>query len=154
MGAEHTLIARVGLIGGYGDRSDRLGYWPARVARAADAEPVLVPPLDSPVQVIDVEDLALWLVRAAERRTSGVLNAMGDVTTMGAVLNACVATTGRRPHFVPATHEWLVAERVEPWMGPESLPLWVPPPEYAGHQTRRNQAAVAAGLELRPLMDT
>jgi hypothetical protein len=49
MGVEHTLVARAGLIGGYCDRSDRLGYWPARVARAAEAELVLVPPRDAAV---------------------------------------------------------------------------------------------------------
>jgi hypothetical protein len=37
-----VLLARSGLIGGYGDRSDRLGYWPARIARAEPREAVLV----------------------------------------------------------------------------------------------------------------
>ena len=71
MGADHTAVARAGLIAGYGDRSDRLGYWPARIDRAADdGEPVLVPPRDTPLQVIDVEDLAQWLVHLAEHRTA------------------------------------------------------------------------------------
>jgi hypothetical protein len=39
-------------------------------------------------------------------------------------------------------------------MGPESLPLWLPQPEYAGFMSRRNAAARAAGLALRPLADT
>lgn len=59
-GAEGTLLARAGLIGGDGDRSDRLGYWPARVARAADGEPVLVPPMEAAAQVVDVDDLVAW----------------------------------------------------------------------------------------------
>ena len=39
-------------------------------------------------------------------------------------------------------------------MGPESLPLWLPLPEYAGHPTRDVSRAVAAGLTSRPLEET
>ena len=35
-------------------------------------------------------------------------------------------------------------------MGPESLPLWLPLPEYAGHPTRDRSRAVAAGLGTDP----
>jgi 2'-hydroxyisoflavone reductase len=154
MGADRVLVARAGLIGGYGDRSDRLGYWPARVAQAGDGEPVLVPPRDAAAQVIDVADLASWLVNVAERRTSGVFNALGDVLTMGSLLEACSRAAGRAPRFVEASGEWLVEAGVEPWAGPESLPLWLPLPEYAGFMTRRNDAARSAGLSLRPLDDT
>ena len=151
---DDLLLARAGLIGGYGDRSDRLGYWPARVARAADGEPVLVPPLDTPVQVVDVEDLASWLVAAVERRTAGTFNAVGDETTLAAVLDACSVAAERRPRFVEAPGEWLAEEGVQPWTGAESLPLWLPLPEYAGFATRRNDAARQAELRLRPLEQT
>jgi 2'-hydroxyisoflavone reductase len=154
MGREHVLLARAGLIVGHGDRSDRFGYWPGRLDRAGDGEPVLVPPLEAPVQVIDVEDLAGWLVTCCERRAAGPMNAVGAVTTLGEVLTACRAATGGSPRLVEAGDEWLLAHGVEPWSGPESLPLWVPRPEYAGHMTRRNAAAVAAGLRLRPLART
>jgi len=154
MGQDHVLLARAGLIGGYGDRSDRLGYWAGRVARAPDGEAVLVPPLDVPVQVVDVDDLAAWLVTAAERRTAGVFNALGDTTTLRAVLDACVAAAGTRPRLVEATQDWLVEHNVEPWMGPESLPVWLPQPEYAGFMTRRTEAGRSAGLAPRPLAET
>ena len=154
MGADHTAVARAGLIAGYGDRSDRLGYWPARVDRAGDGEQVLAPPWDTPLQVIDVEDLALWLVIIAEQRTAGVFNALGDTTTIGAVLDATVDATGHHPTFVERTHAWLEDQGVAPWMGPESLPVWLPQPEYAGFMRRHNSAARAAGLVLRPLADT
>jgi nucleoside-diphosphate-sugar epimerase len=153
-GPDDTLVARPGLICGYGDRSDRLGYWTARLARAADREQVLVPPRDSPVQVIDVEDLAGWLLLAAEHRIAGVFNAVGDVTTLGAVLGASMQAAGRTPRLVEVRDSWLAEHGVEPWMGPESLPLWLPQPQYAGFMTRRNAAARAAGLELRPLAET
>jgi nucleoside-diphosphate-sugar epimerase len=154
MGEDRVLLARAGLIGGYGDRSDRLGYWPARVARARDGEPVLVPPPDAACQVIDVEDLAGWLVTAAEQRTAGTFNAVGDVTTVRAVLEASLAAADRTPTLVEATDAWLVEHQVEPWMGPESLPLWLPQTEYAGFMTRRNDAARRAGLVLRPVAQT
>ncbi len=154
LGQERVLVARAGLIGGYGDRSDRLGYWPARVARAGDGDAVLVPPREAPVQVVDVEDLALWLVVTAEERTAGVFNVVGDVTSVGAVLEASVAAAGRSPRFVETGDEWLAAHDVEPWMGEESLPLWLPRDAYAGFSTRSNEAARHAGLRLRPLAAT
>ena len=154
LGPERTLLARAGLIGGYGDRSDRLGYWPARIARAADHEPVLTPPRGTPVQVIDVEDLADWLLLCAEQRVAGAYNAVGEPTTMGAVLDGSRAAAGREPRFVEAQDAWLRAQGVEPWSGPDSLALWVPQPEYAGFASRRNDAAKAAGLRLRPLAAT
>lgn len=154
MGASHVLVARPGLIGGYGDRSDRLGYWVARLARATDGERVLVPPLSSPVQVIDVADLVDWLVTGAEQRTSGVFSAVGDVTRLGTVLDSAADRAGVRPVLVEAGGDWLEQQRVEPWMGPGSLPLWLPQPAYAGFMTRRNDAARAAGLRLRPVADT
>ena len=151
VGPESVLLARSGLIGGYGDRSDRLGYWPARLARGGY---VLVPPRDTALQVVDVEDLAGWLVRSAEQRLAGSFNAIGDPATVGEVLDASVAAAATRPRQVESRNDWLVEQGVEPWAGPDSLPLWLPLPEYAGFMTRDNTAARRAGLALRPLADT
>jgi nucleoside-diphosphate-sugar epimerase len=154
LGEERVMLARAGLIGGYGDRSDRLGYWPARVARSTGSDQVLVPRLSGPVQVVDVEDLAAWLVSAAEERIAGPYNAVGDQTTVGAVLEASASAAGRSPERVEAGDDWLTEQEVEPWAGPESLPLWLPGEEYAGFATRSNDAARRAGLRLRPLEET
>lgn len=154
LGESRCTIARAGLIAGYGDRSDRFGYWPGRVARGRDSEKVLTPPPDSAVQVIDVLDLADWLVDCAEHRTAGTFNATGDTLPFERVMAACASAADRQVIPVPAEEDWLVAHGVEPYMGPESLPLWVPSKEYGGHSTRRNDAAKAAGLSLRPVEDT
>ena len=149
-----ALVARAGLIVGYGDPSDRFGYWPARFARAAQDEPVLVPPPSDPCQVVDVEDLARWLLRCGLAGTGGTMNAAGPVRTLGEVLDVCLRVAGSRARPVAADGPWLVQQGVEPWMGPESLPLWLPLPEYAGHPTRDISRALAAGLTSRPLEET
>ena len=66
-GPERSALVRAGLVAGHGDPSDRAGYWPMRFAHpAGDHDAVLVP--DSPalgMQLVDVEDLAEWIVLLA-----------------------------------------------------------------------------------------
>ncbi len=155
VGADRALVARPGLVAGYGDPSDRFGYWPARLASMREPdEAVLVPELDRPVQVIDAENLAAWLLDAAEQRVTGVFNAVGDVAPLRDALEACAAAVGHEPRYVEAPDGWLSAHGVAPWSGDKSLPLWLPRPAYDGHLTRRNDAALAAGLRLSPVADT
>ena len=149
-----ALVARAGLIVGYGDRSDRFGYWPARFARAAEGEAVLVPPLDAWCQVIDVEDLAAWLVACGEAGRGGLANAMGEPVTLHDTFRACIEAAGTRPRPVEADDGWLQDRGVEPWMGEESLPLWLPQPGYAGFMCRSTHAARRAGLTTRPLVES
>lgn len=149
-----ALVARAGLIVGYGDRSDRFGYWPGRFGRASDGDAVLVPPLEAWCQVIDVEDLAAWLVHCGEHRRGGVANAMGEPAPLGQVLAACAEAAEVTPRMVEADDAWLEAQGVAPWSGPESLPLWLPQAGYAGFMRRSTAAARGAGLATRALLDT
>jgi len=155
VGPERALLARAGLIGGRGDGSDRFGYWPARVARMqSEGEVLLAPPMDLAVSVIDVEDLATWLVDAAEQGVAGTFNALGDAVPFEQVLHACVQASGHEPVAAETSDAWLAEQGVEPWAGPESLPLWIPREEYGGFASRSNAAAKSAGLRLRPLAET
>jgi nucleoside-diphosphate-sugar epimerase len=154
-GSTSCTLVRPGLIGGYGDRSDRFGYWPARFARRSSAgEPVLAPRTDAWCQVIDAEDLARWLVDCAEQRPTGAFNAVGDPVSLGAVLQVCAEAAGGPATVVPAEDAWLSERGIQPWAGEDSLPLWLPQPDYAGFMSRTNQAAKQAGLRLGSLVET
>ncbi len=109
---------------------------------------------DEPAQLVDVRDLAGWLVRCADERTAGVVDAVGPRGTFGALLAAAAEAAGSDARPVPADPAWLTEQAVDAWMGPRSLPLWLPFPEYAGFADRRGDAARALGLTCRPLADT
>jgi nucleoside-diphosphate-sugar epimerase len=145
-------VCRAGLIGGPGDGSDRYGYWPARFAR--DDDPVLVPdiPADA-TQIIDVRDLAAWIVAAAEMHVTGALNAVGETVPFAAYLEESRQLADADSEIVVVPEDWLASHGVNYWAGPDSLPLWLPP-GHEGFATRSNDAARAAGLCIRPWMDT
>lgn len=148
-----AFMVRPGLIVGSGDPSDRYGYWPARLHRGGE---VLVPqPLQAPVQLVDVRDLAAWIVHAATARLAGVFDAVCRPVPLGEVL-ARTADGVRAPAhtLVPAPEPWLLQRGVQPWSGPRSLPLWVPGEEYAGFMSQDVSASHAAGLRTRPIEET
>lgn len=146
LGRTGAIVVRPGLIGGPHDPTGRFTYWPQRLAEGGD---VLAPgPKSAPVQVIDVRDLAGWLVRLAERGPAGVYNAVGDVTTMADALAEIQRAVGGDARLV-----WVEGlTDVAPW---SELPLWVgDDADVSGMCRTPNARALAAGLTLRPLAET
>jgi nucleoside-diphosphate-sugar epimerase len=156
LGAERCMIARVGLIGGPGDIFGRTGYRPLRFANpSVEDGTVLVPNAPSlPVQVIDVRDLAAWLVQNCERQLSGVYNATGEKHSFAEHIAAAREVAGHQGRLAVADAEWLHRHGVQEWAGPKSLPLWLSDPEWQGMNARSNMRAKGAGLVLRPLEET
>jgi 2'-hydroxyisoflavone reductase len=152
-GSERTTLIRPGLIGGPGDRSDRSGYWPFRFAHPADERGrVLIPDApDLATQLIDVRDLAGFVVDCARAHVAGTLDAVGESKPLTEHLDVAQSVAGFGGTTVAADPAWLLAHDVSPWMGPRSLPLWLPLPDYAGFGTRSASAARQAGLRLRSL---
>ncbi|MDN5859840.1 MAG: epimerase [Pseudonocardia sp.] len=147
-----ALIVRAGLICGPGDLSDRFGYWPARFARGGRA--VVPDAPHQPAQIVDVRDLADWIVRSAEAGTGGTYDGVGPRSTLGAVLDEIADAIGAPDlERVPVPPHALVAAGVEHWMGPRSLPLWLPN-DRLGIVARDPGPAAAAGLTSRPVADT
>jgi 2'-hydroxyisoflavone reductase len=114
---------------------------------------------DAPEQltpVIDVRDLATWLVDAGSRRIGGIFNATGA----GRQAHCGITSPPRAP---PARHsgtvaptdlKWLLAHGVQEWIGDRSLPRWLADPEWRGLNANDSTKARNAGLSTHPLHAT
>jgi len=148
-----ALIVRPGLIVGPHDPTDRFTYWPHRVAQGGE---VLAPGKpSSPVQFIDVRDLAGWTIRMIETKQTGTYNATGPERPlpMEQLLKTCQQVSGSDAAFTWVGEEFLLENNVSPWV---EITLWMPAsdPSTAGFHSFDCNKAVAAGLAFRPLADT
>lgn len=155
-GAQRTTIVRAGLVGGPGDWSGRSGYWPWRFARPSNPDgAVLVPDApEPPAALIDVRDLAAWLVTCAENGVAGVFNASANRMPLAQHLAVAQVVAGHTGPLVGASTEWLLERGVRSWSGPMSLPLWIDDVDWYGMNARDTSRARGAGLLTRPLEDT
>lgn len=150
-----STIVRPGLIGGPGDVSGRSGYYVWRCANPTGPDLLAPPDLDFPCSLIDVDDLAGFILRCASYRIEGAFNATGPTHTLGELLETCREVVGAdAPTIRPVPAEVLEREGVQQWMGPKSLPLWVTDPEWRFFATLDTSAARAHGLRTRSLAET
>lgn len=151
-GAERALHVRAGLILGPYEDVGRLPWWLNRIARGGA---VLAPgPRELDLQYIDVRDLARWTLDSLEAGRHGPYNAISRPghTTMGELLEECVAATGSDAELRWAAPEDVEKAGIEAWTG---LPVWLPPGPFhdAMHRTDVSRAH-DAGLACRPVADT
>ena len=149
-----ATIVRSGLIGGPGDWSGRTGYWPWRFAHPVGDRVVVPDELDFPCALVDVRDLAAWLVTASEQRLDGTFNVTGPTTPLAEVLRVAAEVAGSRARPLPVGRAALAELGIAAWMGPASLPLWIDDAEWRGFATLDTSRARAAGLVTRPLEET
>lgn len=148
-----AAVVRPGLIVGPGDPTDRFGYWVGRFALAG-VEAVLTPQAAGRgAQVIDVDDLADFVVSIGRERWTGVANAVGDPTPLEKLLAEARSVADHTGEIRAADDAWLEAHDVAYWMGPRSLPLWLPG-DMPGFWTRSNAVYRLLSGRLRPLAET
>jgi nucleoside-diphosphate-sugar epimerase len=159
-GDERVLVLRLHTMIGQHEDDGPLVWWLKRARRGG---PILLPAPDRTIQVIDVRDVACFLVDQVERGATGTMNVGappgragdgegGGARTFGALVRACAevvaADVVAEPEFVWADEDWLLAQGVR--QGVE-LPLWS---AARGEWAVNVDRASAAGLRCRPLADT
>ncbi|MCV2350752.1 NAD-dependent epimerase/dehydratase family protein [Paucibacter sp. Y2R2-4] len=146
---ERALIVRPGFIVGPYDYSPRLPYW---LQRMAEGGPVLAPGRpERSVRLIDARDIAEFCLRQAQAGRGGVFNTTGpDGQSMGELLQACQVACPSETSLVWRSEADLLAAGVQPFA---DLPYWLPEADNA-MMDMRSQAAEAAGLRYRPLLQT
>jgi len=104
------------------------------------------------ISIIDVRDLADFVVSAVERGITDAFDAAGGTaaTTMGALIDACVRAGGGIARPIWADEPFLKADDVTPLA---ELPAWLPDGEDS-LMWASSANAVAAGPTYRPLDDT
>lgn len=148
-----TLIVRPGVIAGPYDPTDRFSYWVGRMAAGGE---VLAPgDPGAPLQIIDVRDLAEWLVRMIEAGSSGVYNTVGPVEslTFGGLLDICAREFKAGANLRWLSDDWLAKRFLADW---SKLPLYMPKSNTAtaGLFQIDGSKAFSSGLSHRPLRDT
>lgn len=150
MGDDRLTVLRPTFVCGPGDHTDRFTYWPVRTRKGG---PMLWPGSPShPIQIIDVRDLAAFVIDCLERKTMGIFNTVTPVGsyTLGNLLEDSQAVS---------------ATTVEPvWVGDQfiadndlggALPIYHPVTgEYAHVSSVSGANARAAGLRNRPVRET
>jgi 2'-hydroxyisoflavone reductase len=144
-----TTVIRPGYIVGPDDPTGRFTYWPVRFDRGGE---LAVPgAATDPVEIIDVRDLAAWLVHLVEQGTTGVFNACGPEKRLawGSLVAAC-----QKAGHANAKPVWIPADFIAKQEGID-FPIWAPyVGETKGFHTWSNARAVKAGLRFRPADQT
>lgn len=147
---DRTTVIRLGLIVGPDDYTDRFTWWVRRCDQGG-VLPVPTPP-DRPIQLIDVEDAAAFMVRLAARRVGGTFNLTGAPITLQAMLTGIMAATGKQVDLRWTLLQTFTDAGLAPWT---DLPLIVPDKPTVTHMLNvSTMRALAAGLTCTPLSET
>lgn len=142
-----ALIIRPGLIVGPNDPTDRFTYWVKRIEEGGE----VLAPAHQPVQLIDVRDLAKWIVQMVERQATGIYNAAGIPSSLEQLLQEC-QKLNPKTHVIWISEDFLLKKNVQDWV---ELPLWLSSKrQMPGFLCINSQKAIESGLTFRPIAET
>lgn len=146
-----VINLRPGYMVGPRDTSGRFIYWPVRASLGGT---MAVPgsPAD-PIQLIDVRDVADWIVHCIENRIVGIYNVTGPdkELSMRGMVEGVRKGVGSEVSFTWIDNHFLETHSISQ----DKFPLYAPPAgENAGFHRRSIASALARGLKFRPLSET
>ncbi len=149
---DRLTILRPTYICGPGDHTDRFSYWPVRTMQGGEMFWPGTP--QDKIQIIDVRDLANFVVDAVEQRITGIYNTVtpAGLYSMGDLLADSMAVTGTEVQPTWVSAKFIEAQNL---VEGRSIPIWSPPDgEYACVAHVGGERAVAMGLKNRPVRET
>ena len=157
---ERLTIVRPGPIKGTRDDTPDLLTWLRRAQRGG--RHIGPGTGDDHVQIVDVKDVARFLVLAIERQAYGTFNLVGTPITFRDYLGRCNAVMRSTAEFVWIPRAFLHEQGLDPapfnsptiphYLG--NFPSWHPEPERRGLAQISNSRAISAGWRLRPFDET
>lgn len=154
---KRLTIARPGPITGHRDDGGGVLTWSLRAQDGGEH----IGPGDgkSPVQLVDVKDVARFLALAIVQPLYGVFNTTGNSFVFGDFLDACNKATKSEATFTWIPQDFLHEHGLESngvlhiFVG-GNFPLWEPDPKYQGLYRVSSAKAFAAGWHIRPFEET
>jgi 2'-hydroxyisoflavone reductase len=147
---DRTFICRPGLLTGPYDCTDRVPRVLRRIAEGG--EMFATGDADQPIQLLDVRDLANFLLDRAAAAVPGVVNAVGHPAPAKDLLRAMAdAIDAHGTSFAFPGDDALARAGLQPMA---QLPLWVPQRGYPGFFRVSAARARRLGLQPRPIADT
>lgn len=152
IGEDRITILRPTWVAGPGDNSDRFTYWPVRAERGGE---MLVPgtPADR-IQIVDVRDMANFVVDSLEKRITGIYNMVNPPGTysMGQLMADCQAMTAADVDMTWVDLPFIEAHGL---YASGELPIWAP----VSGDTRSDaivngDRSFAQGMKTRPERET
>ncbi|MBM7663199.1 2'-hydroxyisoflavone reductase [Bacillus mesophilus] len=149
---DRHLIIRPGLIVGPHDPTDRFTYWPSRVGNGGE---VLAPDdPNTPVQIIDVRDLASFIVQQLENKAVGTYHVTGpdEKLTLGELLEQTKHELNAQTTFTWVPKSFLDQHDIKMWI---DMPLYIPLGiGMDGFSAVNLDKSLGDGLSLRPIRET